>query len=118
MLLIGHRIVAWWEQRKKLREMDLALATQFQQLFGEFKEIWRLWKEQRRKPSADYVASKDLLVRACSAEAGLEAILLKLVTDRRLNPMQLTSLGLFRQAFQFFVRALCKADRCFMGLRN
>lgn len=41
---VGQRVIYYWDVKRKAREADLAIATQFQQLFGEFKEVWRVWK--------------------------------------------------------------------------
>lgn len=41
---VGQQILAYWEIKKKRRELDIATVTEFQQLYGEYKEVWRLWK--------------------------------------------------------------------------
>jgi hypothetical protein len=41
---VGQRIVAYWDLKEKRQEVDLALATQFQHLYGDFKQISRLWR--------------------------------------------------------------------------
>ena len=39
--LVGQKIVARWDVIKKQRELDIAVARDFQKLYGEFKEISR-----------------------------------------------------------------------------
>ena len=41
---LGQRILNSWDLRKKRQELDIAAATQFQQLYGEAKEVARLWR--------------------------------------------------------------------------
>ena len=102
---VGQRFITHWELKRKARELDLSIATQFQQLFGEFKEIWRLWKALKSSPPLQgFVFPEDarwqLLVRASAAEGRVEAIFVKLATDRSLTSTEVRNLGLFRQAYQ------------------
>jgi hypothetical protein len=105
---VGYRIIARWDKRKKQQELDIAISTQFQQLFGEFKEISKLWevfynqRYQNQNKSLDLPAQKweELLKRATTAESKLEAILVKLATEWHLSQAETKYLGLFRQGFQ------------------
>jgi hypothetical protein len=110
--LVGYRLTTFWNIRQKLAELNLAAATQFYQLYGEFFAVWKLWnylKGQRGMPilvkSADE-ARWDLLQRACSAEAGVEAILVKLAIDPSLTNSDIEDLGRFRQAYQSLRQAI------------
>jgi hypothetical protein len=106
--VLGQRIIAFWDKRKKQQELDIAISTQFQQLFGEFKEISKLWevfyrqRNQNRNKSLDLPAQTRgaLLERATTAESKLEAILVKLATEWPLSQAETEYLGLFRQGFQ------------------
>jgi hypothetical protein len=105
--MVGYSLLSKWERQKNARESDLTLNRQFQQLFGEFKEIWRLWKVYAPTNLPKYAETQapasitwELLARASSAEGRVEAMLLKLATDRTLTKDQLLTLGLFRQSFQ------------------
>jgi hypothetical protein len=100
----GQSIIAIWDVRKKQRELDIATAAQFQQLYGEFKEIGRLWKIHKRREDATLTYPEntrwELLKRAIAAESKVEAILVKLSTERDLDEGKLKQLGLFRQCYQ------------------
>jgi hypothetical protein len=100
----GQSIIAIWDVRKKQRELDIATTAQFQQLYGEFKEIGRLWKIYKRREDATMTYPEntrwELLKRAIAAESKIEAILVKLSTERSLDEGELEQLGLFRQCYQ------------------
>ncbi|WP_210521511.1 hypothetical protein [Hymenobacter terricola] len=115
----GYWLLGEWELRKKAREIDLSLAMQFQQLFGEFKEIWRLWKVYEPKAAnAPPLTKWDLLTRASSAEGRVEAVLLKLATDRQLTQEKLITLGLFRQSFQVLRQGIRDAESLEYGFTS
>ncbi|HWS86022.1 MAG TPA: hypothetical protein VN282_03445 [Pyrinomonadaceae bacterium] len=111
--LFGQRIVAYWDDRKKRNEMDIAAAQRFYDLYGEFKAITRLWstfsfharagqrgEDRINFPPDDDTVRLELLRRSAAAESGVEALILKLAVERKLEPGQLETLGLFRQAYQ------------------
>jgi hypothetical protein len=110
--LLGQQILAYWEVQKKQKELDIGTATQFQQLYGEFKTVWRLWKiyyfndlnnnkdiTLKTFPPPEHLRW-ELLKRATAAEGSVESILVKMATERDLSANQLEYLGLFRQAYQ------------------
>ena len=101
---IGQRVVTSWDIRKKRLELDIAAATQFQQLYGEIKEIMRLWRIATKKTDQLISLPTDirwqLLARATSVEGKFEAIAMKLATERYLTSDQIFNVGLFRQACQ------------------
>lgn len=105
-LVVGQRIIAYWDLRKKRRELDTAIATQFHKLYGEFKELSRIWRAycytgERAKPiTFPDTIHVDLLQRAAAAEGGIEAIIVKLAAERVLEKEDIETLGLFRQAYQ------------------
>lgn len=104
----GQRVASVWQMRNKRRELDIAAASQFQAAFAEYKEIWRLWKIAEKQP-VDEFAKKiwwDLVSRAAAVESKVEAIMLKLVVERKLEEKELRSIGLFRQGFQNLRRAI------------
>jgi hypothetical protein len=101
---VGQRILAGWDLRKKRRELDIVSTQRFQELIGEWKGVWRLWKVH--KNSAKYsidvpVGTRwELLTRAADAEGGVEAIISRLALERSLTNAECRYLGLFRQSFQ------------------
>ena len=99
----GYRVVAYWDRKKKRSELDLETARQFHQLYGEFKAVMRLWKVFYNSGKNLEIASDirgELLKRAAAAEGGVEAIIMKLAAERKLNEPKIETLGLFRQAYQ------------------
>ncbi|MEO5814875.1 MAG: hypothetical protein ABIT20_06300 [Gemmatimonadaceae bacterium] len=102
--VVGQRIIASWELRKKRNELDVAAAERFQQLYGELKEVARLWRSAKRPkgdaPTLPDGLQWDLVARATSAESKYETLVIKLSTERRLTASQIKTLGLFRQAVQ------------------
>ncbi len=102
--VVGQRIIASWELRKKRNELDVAAAERFQQLYGELKEVARLWRSAKRpKGDAPVLPAGlqwDLVARATSAESKYETLVIKLSTERRLTGNEIKTLGLFRQAVQ------------------
>jgi hypothetical protein len=101
---VGQRILAYWEIKKKRKELDIATTTQFHQLYGEYKEVWRLWKVFKTKLNEEFTAPEhtrwELLKRATSAESKFEAIIVKMATERVLRLSEAKNLGLLRQGFQ------------------
>ena len=103
--VFGQKIIAQWDVIKKQRELDLAVARDFQKLYGEFKEISRLWRicgyrGERPNIKLPELMAAELLQRAAAAEGSVEAIIMKLATERVLSESEIRALGLFRQAYQ------------------
>jgi hypothetical protein len=101
----GQKIVARWDLIKKRRELDILVARDFQNLCGEFKAVSRLWRIKTYRGDKPNIVLPDklsvqLLQRAAAAEGSVEAITVKLATERVLEPDDVRALGLFRQAYQ------------------
>jgi hypothetical protein len=101
---IGQQIIAFWDIQKKRREFDLAAEMRFQELYGEFKLVSKLWRFTTNYADKGLPFPSglrwQLAERATAAESRLESLILKLCTERVLNDDDQTALGLFRQAFQ------------------
>jgi hypothetical protein len=103
---LGQRILISWDLRKKRQELDIAAATQFQQLYGEAKEVARLWRvimtlsDQSLQIPKEKEMRWQLLARATAVEGRFEAVVIKLTTERLLSKEQVQTLGLFRGACQ------------------
>jgi putative (di)nucleoside polyphosphate hydrolase len=109
--VLGQKIIAKWDIIKKQRELDIETAMQFNKFYGEFKAVSRLWRVKLWRPINSHGKRSEqltfpgntpfeLLVRATAAEGGVEAIIVKLATERVLNEKDIKTLGLFRQAYQ------------------
>lgn len=102
--IIGQRLSAWWSERQKRRELELALANDFYAYYGEFFAIWKEWnwslKEERQETVEWKKYRSTLYARACKAEGSFEAALLKISAERTLNHEQIEDLGLARQGYQ------------------
>jgi hypothetical protein len=106
---IGYRISDRREMQRFRRQLDLASVEAFYKLYGEFFAVWKLWDAALRFPGsvpsqADH--RRDLLLRATVAEGSLEALLVKVTSERRLTPEQQKDLGRFRQGFQTLRQAI------------
>jgi len=101
---VGHRLTVKWNLIQKQRETDLANVQQFYSLYGEFKEVSKVWRAIKRNQDSSLVVAPDsrwsLLTRACAVESKNEATVVKLATERDLKEEALRDLGLFRQALQ------------------
>ena len=101
--IVGAWLALYWNIRQKQRELDFSTAESFHRLYGEFFAVWKLWNYfvrdigQQNLPGA---SRWELLKRATDAEAGIEAILGTLASQRTLAPEVVADLGKFRQAFQ------------------
>ena len=88
--LIGERIIAGWDLRKKRQELDIASAVEFQQLYGELKAVGRAWREYRRRAahlSPPQNVEWQLLSSAIAAESKYEAVV---IAFRRTSPQPST----------------------------
>ncbi len=98
---IGQRLTVQWNLRQKHREHDLASGQEFYRLYGEFFAIWKIWNEFKDNPSGvTGLTRKDIFLRACAAEGGMESLLVRLATNRLLSNEKIEVLGKFRQAYQ------------------
>lgn len=101
--LVGAGLTFLWSLQLKRRELDLAAAKRFHELYGEFFAVWKLWNYYVRDvgPGRFPEACRwKLLERACAAESGVEATLVELCSKRRLSPSTIEDLGRFRQVYQ------------------
>jgi hypothetical protein len=100
---LGNRISAKWSLWQKRREQAQTAANEFYRLYGEFFSIWKLWNYSLRQSND---ANKweerqwDLLKRAAAAEAGIEALMVKIASERFLTEGEIKTLGCFRQGYQ------------------
>jgi hypothetical protein len=101
--LIGHRLTVYWAIRQKRRELELTVENEFYKLYGEFFSVWKLWAycvSPRKGLKVSEMTRWSLLERACAAEGALEAIFVKLSSERTLSEFDIEILGRFRQAYQ------------------
>ncbi len=110
---VGNAVSYLWDERKRRRESDLEALATFYQVYGDFFATWKLWsahKRSERKGSEGLVSPDDvqwrLLERAGAAEGGFEALLVKLVSERRLDARDRRLLGCFREAYQMLREAI------------
>ncbi len=99
---VGNRLSGHWAMRQKRREETRAAANEFYRLYGEFFAVWKLWNYSLESPhDSDRIAQRwELLTRVAAAEAGVEALLVKLTSERTMDEADTEALGRFRQGFQ------------------
>jgi hypothetical protein len=101
--VVGKRVAYHWDERKRLREGDLAALATFYKLYGDFFAAWKLWNSHK-KQSVGAVSDREVqwnvLRQVEIAEGGFEALLVKLASERRLESPDQRLLGSFREAYQ------------------
>jgi hypothetical protein len=119
---IGNRISATWNLRQKRNELNLAALGEFHSLYGEFKEVVRVWRLAKRKLDSPVTVPEGerwrLLVRACAIESKCEALVLRLTAERILSTKEQESIGLFRQAIQTLRESIREDADCPIGSRR
>jgi hypothetical protein len=101
------------QSAQKQRELQLQAAARFYQLYGEFFGIWKIWtafKSGKVPEGSPPNGRAELYRRACAAEGEMEAVLVRLVVEFRLDPPQVEALGKFRQGYQSLREAI-RSDR-------
>ncbi|NEK59910.1 hypothetical protein GCU56_18810 [Geodermatophilus sabuli] len=108
--LVGQRVSDRWERTKKQRELDLASLADLYRAYGEFYAIWKTWNAHCSKEGADPSAPADLpwvlLGRATAAEGTIEALLVKVTTERILTDSQVDALAALRQSYRVLRSAI------------
>lgn len=108
----GQRVLAVWERRKKQNEIDLASLTQLHKVHSEFRTIGRLWRSFGLKvqPGDPVPVPGDvhwqIHQRAAAAEGEMEALVVKLATERVLSAEQIDALGFLRESYQLLRRSI------------
>jgi hypothetical protein len=101
--LIGNELAARSDRRRKLRDLDLDSLHEFYRLYGEFfalLKLWDSWKRTGYTASADRPAFDRILERATNAEGRVEALLLKVASERKPDAVEQDLLGAYRQGYQ------------------
>lgn len=111
LLIVGwvftFRVTAFWDHRKKKRELSLDALERLYKLYGEFFATWKLWEELLPRlggagpKTPDEVRERaELLSRAAAVEADYESLMVKLIVERRLEGQDLKNLAYFREGLQ------------------
>ncbi|MBB6345522.1 hypothetical protein FHU36_002031 [Nonomuraea muscovyensis] len=98
--LVGLRLTARWDERKKRRELDLLALGAFYEAYGQFCAIWKSWDGAPDSLRQDDPFQTEMLRRAAEAEGKVESLLVRLASERSLSQQECTLLSCFRQAFQ------------------
>lgn len=99
----GQRLTHYWTIRQKKRELELATMSDIYKLYGDFFAIWKLWNYYLTEIEENNFPKEtrwELLKRATAAEAGIEAVFVRLSSERNLKEEEIQCLGKFRQAYQ------------------
>ena len=98
--LFSTRVTYSWNERQKRREFQLSALQQFYAAYGEFFAVWKLWDALLKVPPAPAELRWELHKRAAAAEGIIEATLVKLSCEMKLDGPDIENLGRFRQGFQ------------------
>lgn len=100
---VGNQVTYRWDERKRRRESDLAALSTFYESYGKWFATWKLWDASKRFPrttSPPQDVKWRLLERASEVEGALEALLVKLASERSLNQDDRLQLACFRESYQ------------------
>lgn len=107
--IVGNAITAKWQLIQKRKELELQLAQNFYKYYGEFFAIWKVWHQliEDTGETAIVLPSQAIPEQsryklhelAAAMEGGVESTLLKVSSEIRLNPEDLSNLGNLQQAF-------------------
>ena len=78
--LVGNKLSYEINFRQKRREIDLNISNQYFQLYGEFYAIWKVYNYLLIKDLLTDERHLEILKRAMAAEAGIEAIIIKIAS--------------------------------------
>src|ERR1700730_15197824 len=71
--VLGQRFTVRWNLYQKRRETDIANVQQFHSIYGEFKEISKLWRVMKQTANSAIKSPPEsqwlLLARACAVES-------------------------------------------------
>lgn len=101
--IFGNKFSAEWGLWQKRREQAQTAANEFYKLYGEFFATWKLWNYHLKELKNTEIWNNirwDLLKKATVAEAGIEALLVKIASERELSEKEIETMGCFRQGFQ------------------
>ncbi|GAA4574689.1 hypothetical protein [Planotetraspora kaengkrachanensis] len=98
--LVGNRLTARWDERKKRRELDLVALGVFYDIYGQFFAVWKLWSNAPADMRNQDDFRRSLLDRAAEIEGKLESLLVRVASERNLSDGDCVLLGCFRQAVQ------------------
>ncbi len=90
-------MAARWDAARKQTELDFAALEQFYKVYGEFFAVWKLWDDECREGTLNHSPA---LERITGAEAQLEALLVRISSQRMLSAEQLDTVGAFRHGYQ------------------
>src|SRR5690606_7244042 len=99
----GQRFTHNWTILQKKRELELATVNDLYKLYGEFFAVLKLWNYNKsiyKNNNRSKEMHWKLLKRATAAEAGIEAVVFKVASERDLAEKEVAWLGKFRQAYQ------------------
>lgn len=111
-VVVGGGLTAYWAFRQKRRELELLELGRFYDHYGKFLSVLRMWNTFKSYPSIipPENARWTLLTQANEAEAGIESILVRLASQRRLKKSDQERLGKFRQSFQTLRESIREDD--------
>ena len=109
LVVVGTAITAMWNARQKRREMDLSSLSDLYSCYGRFIATRRMWNhllETENSVAADEEEKARLWTVANELEGEIEAILMRVTSEKKLDPDELARLGHLRQAFQSLREAM------------
>lgn len=105
---IGKKLLEFWENRRRLREISLEIRGKFHKAYGDFKSLVKMWKILGKPSQPD--KDSELVKAAVDAEGRVEDLLISVTAVKCLKPEDITTLGLLRQGYQTVREAIEKGE--------
>lgn len=113
--LVGLGLTAKWNIRQKRREFELTTLGDFYKLYGELFTVLKLWHAYKDGMEAPDNTRWNLLERAARVDGSIEAMLIKVTSERQLPDETISNLGKMRQGFQRLRESIRDGDRLDWG---
>ena len=97
--LLGGAAGVLWARARHRRELDSAALARFYDVYGMWLATWRSWSGCKGGKIKE-LNPGELVRQAAAAEGQFEALLIKIVNERRLSLAERDRLGRFREGYQ------------------
>jgi len=98
--LVGNRVSAYWDYKKKRRELSIISMKEFNNCYGQFYTLWKKWNYTIKDENCTDERKISIMDEVLKMEANMETLFITIANERRLSIKEKKYLGQFRQAFQ------------------
>jgi hypothetical protein len=98
---LGQWLASRWQLNRQAREEDLIAAARLYDLYGRFFSTWKAWRESGYVTTAQGDATAlEILGAATAAEGEMEALMMRVASERCLSRDDIDRFGALRQSYQ------------------